>query len=81
MNTNHRANVNSMYSNDLLLLARSLDRQTEMEGLIKRLYAQLDETRVLLRSALYELAAEQQAPGRSKEAFVTAWYRRRGVRL
>ena len=66
---------------DLILLARALDRQTEMEKLIKQLYGQLEETRILLRSALYELAAEKQSRGQSQQQFITAWYRQRRVRL
>jgi hypothetical protein len=69
----------SVYADELLLLARALDRQAEMEALIKRLYAQLEDTRILLRSALYELAATRGESNTT--AFANRWYRERRVRL
>jgi hypothetical protein len=61
-------------------LAASLDRQHDLEQLVTRLFARIEEQNILLNSALHELAAEK-AHGISHQLFINRWYADRRMRL
>jgi hypothetical protein len=58
-----------------LYLARSLDRQAELEILVKRLWLRIEEQQILLNSAVHELGAEKRNGNESIQAFTIRWYR------
>jgi hypothetical protein len=62
-------------------LARQLDRNTDLEDLVRRLFARIEEGNVLLQSALHDLAQYERGQGLSESQFITRWYRNRGRRL
>jgi hypothetical protein len=62
-------------------LARQLDRNTDLEDLVQRLFARIEEGNILLQSALHDLAQYERSHGMSERQFITAWYRSRGRRL
>lgn len=55
-------------------LARSLDRQTRLEDMVKRLWIRIEEQQILLNSALQELALSKPRPGVSTQMFINRWY-------
>lgn len=62
------------------VLAAQLDRNSDLEALIKRLFVRIEIQQVLVNSAVHELAATDARPqGQSRERFVNEWYRRHRV--
>ena len=62
-------------------LARALDRNTDLEDLVKRLFARIEDQNILLNSALHDLSRHEATTGLSQQQFITKWFRARGRRL
>jgi hypothetical protein len=63
-------------------LAVQLDRNTDLEALVQRLWTRIEAQNILLNSALHELAAAtERPPGITVTVFVNTWYRDHGRRF
>lgn len=62
------------------VLATQLDRNTDLEALVKRLWTRIEDLNMLLQSALLELH-DATAPTSDASRFVSDWHRSKGVRL
>jgi predicted outer membrane protein len=57
-------------------LAAQLDRNADLEDLVKKLFVRLEIQQMLTQSAVHELAATDARPkGVSREKFVSLWFR------
>jgi regulator of replication initiation timing len=63
------------------LLVRTLERNTLLQEEKQQLQRRLEDTHVLLNTALLDLARAQPTPRRSTEKFIAIWFRQKGARL
>ena len=62
-------------------LAASLARQQDLDELIRKLWARIEEQQILLNSALHELFTATKPEGYSRERFIGSWYSQKRKRL
>lgn len=56
------------------LLAAQLDRNADLEDLVKKLFRRLEIQQTLLNSAVHELAAVATPKGTPRAKYVNVWY-------